>query len=93
MTARSITLRPPIRPLGGLQMPQPIHLDDAELQAIMDAARPLQIHQRDGFLRAIAEELTKLSAIGPGALHRVIATVQRRHFDAPDLRVSSGKYR
>jgi hypothetical protein len=74
-------------------MSQPISLTDSELTAIMDAARPLQVHQRDGFLRDIAEELVKLPAIGPGSLHRVIATVQRRHFNIPDLRVSEPRSR
>jgi hypothetical protein len=71
----------------------PIRLTDSELAAVMNAARPLQPHQRDGFLQDIAAELTKLPAVGPGALHRVITLVQRRHFDAPDLRISAGKYR
>jgi hypothetical protein len=74
-------------------MSQPISLTDSELTAIMDAARPLQVHQRDGFLRDIAEELVKLPAIGPGSLHRVIATVQRRHFDVPDLRINEPRSR
>jgi hypothetical protein len=74
-------------------MSQPIALSDAELQSIMDACRPLQVHQRDGFLRDIAEELVKLSAIGPGSLHRVIATVQRRHFSPPDLRIGESRSR
>ena len=74
-------------------MPTPICLTDSELEAIMTAAKPLQVHQRDGFLRDIAEELVKLPVIGLGALHRVIATVQRRHFDVPDLRINEPRSR
>jgi hypothetical protein len=74
-------------------MSTPICLTDSELEAIMSAAKPLQVHQRDGFLRDIAEELVKLPAIGPGSLHRVIAMVQRRHFDIPDLRVHESRSR
>jgi len=74
-------------------MPQPIHLSDSELTAIMDAARPLQVHQRDAFLRDVATELAALPVIGNGALHRIITTVQRRHFDAPDLRINESRSR
>jgi hypothetical protein len=71
----------------------PVKLTDAELDAVMAAARPLESHQRDGFLHDLATELSKLPAIGPGALHRVIVEVQRRHFDAPDFRSGpAGKY-
>jgi hypothetical protein len=76
-----------------MPQPQPISLTDSELEAIMDAARPLQVHQRDAFLRDIATELAGLPMIGAGALHRIIAAVQRRHFDAPDLRVHESRSR
>ena len=74
-------------------MSRPIALSDDQLSAIMSAARPLAPWQRDGFLRDIAEELVKLPEIGSGALHRIITTVQRRHFDAPDLRVDEPRSR
>jgi len=74
-------------------MSQPISLTDSELEAIMTAAKPLQVHQRDGFLRDIAEELVKLPVIGNGARHRIITTVQRRHFNVPDLRISEPRSR
>jgi hypothetical protein len=74
-------------------MSMPISLSDAELSAIMAAARPLQIHQRDAFLRDIATELAALPVIGDGALHRIITMVQRRHFDAPDLRTDEPRSR
>jgi len=72
--------------------PQPLSLSDSQLSSIMDAARPLQVHQRDGFLRDIATELAALPVIGDGALHR-ISMVQRRHFDAPDLRIHESRSR
>ena len=74
-------------------MSTPISLTDSELEAIMTAARPLQVHQRDAFLRDIATELAALPVIGNGVLHRIITTVQRRHFNVPDLRVSESRSR
>jgi hypothetical protein len=72
----------------------PLALTDDDLDAIMRAATPLQPHQRDGFLRDIADEISKLPAVGPGSLHRVIMIVQRRHYDPPDFRSGpAGKYR
>ena len=68
----------------------PLALTDAELQAVFDACRPLQPRDRDAFLKDLAEEVTRMPVIGPGALHRVIATVQRRHFDPPDLNGNKG---
>jgi len=76
-----------------MPMPQPLSLSDSQLSSIMDAARPLQVHQRDGFLRDIATELAALPVIGDGALHRIITMVQRRHFDAPDLRIHESRSR
>jgi hypothetical protein len=71
----------------------PISLSDSELVAIMDACRPLPLYTRDRFLRDIAAELAAVPMLGPGAVHRTIVVVQRRHFDPPDLRVAGGKYR
>jgi hypothetical protein len=71
----------------------PLALSDDDLSAIMRAAAPLQVHQRDSFLRDIAIELSKLPAIGPGAVYRVIVDLQRKHFDAPHFRSGpAGKY-
>jgi hypothetical protein len=70
----------------------PLSLSDAELTAIMAAARPLQPCDRDRFLKDIAAELAALPMLGDGAVHRAIVTVQRRHFDPPDLRAAVGKY-
>jgi hypothetical protein len=70
----------------------PIRLSDAELDAVMAACRPLQPCDRDLFLKDLAVALAALPMLGPGVVFRTIAEVQRRHFDAPDLRVAGGKY-
>jgi len=74
-------------------MPSPISLTDSELQAVMDAARPLQPRDRDAFLRAVATAIAELPAVGPGSVHRAIASVWRMHFDAPDLRADEPRSR
>jgi hypothetical protein len=71
---------------------KPIHLSDDELTAVMNACRPLQPRDRDQFLKDIAAELASLPMLGDGAVHRAIVSVQRRHFDPPDLRTAVGKY-
>jgi hypothetical protein len=70
----------------------PLRLTDAELAAILNACRPLQPRDRDQFLKDIAAELASLPMLGDGAVHRAIVSVQRRHFDPPDLRTAVGKY-
>jgi hypothetical protein len=67
----------------------PLALSDDELAAVMDAAQPLSIRQRDAFLREVASALQSANGeIGPGLVHRVVVEVQRKYFDPPDL--SSG---
>jgi hypothetical protein len=61
----------------------PLPLTDAQLDAIMAAARPLAPHQRDSFLRHIAEVLSAMPERGDGAVHRAIAAVWREYFDPP----------
>jgi hypothetical protein len=73
-----------------------LKLDDAELDIVMAACRPLDPHRRDSFMTEVAAELAGHQELGPGVVHRVCATVQRRHFDAPMLGNSPGaisKYR
>ena len=68
-------------------MSRPIALSDDELQAVMDAAKPLQPRDRDRFLKAVALAITALpEGIGPGSIHRAIASVWREYYDVPDLR-------
>jgi predicted DNA-binding transcriptional regulator YafY len=74
-------------------MSQPISLTDSELTAVMDAARPLQPRDRDRFLRAVAQAIAELPEIGPGSVHRAIASVWRQHYDAPDLRTGESRSR
>jgi hypothetical protein len=63
----------------------PIRLTDSELDAIMTACRPLEPARRDDFLRQVAASLQACHEIGDGVVYRVVAEVQRQHFDAPDL--------
>jgi hypothetical protein len=72
----------------------PLRLSDDELSAVMAAARPIAVAQRDAFLRAVAAALGGRE-LGPGVVHRVCAETQRRFFDPPDLGRASGlgKYR
>jgi hypothetical protein len=67
-----------------------LKLDDAELDIVMAACRPLDPHRRDAFMVEVAAELARYPELGPGVVHRVCATVQRRHYDFPDL--SHGDY-
>jgi hypothetical protein len=73
----------------------PVRLSDSELDAVMTAARPLPVERRDAFLQQIASTLSNCGELGPGVVYRVIAQVQREHFDPPDTNESGGtsKYR
>jgi hypothetical protein len=70
----------------------PLALTDDELTAILNACRPLQPRDRDQFLKDIATELARAPVLGDGVVFRTIREVQRRHYDAPDLRSAVGKY-
>jgi len=74
-------------------MSTPICLTDSELNAVMDACRPLAPHARDRFLRQVAEAIVALPERGDGAIHRVIRSVWREHFDVPDLRTDEPRSR
>ena len=74
----------------------PLRLSDSELAAVFDAARPLPIYARDGFLQSVANALKDCAEIGPGVVHRVCAEQQRAFFDPPDFSRAAGsvsKYR
>jgi hypothetical protein len=45
----------------------------------MQAAKPIQVSDRDAFLKDVAAELGQHEVAGPGLLHRVISEVQPRH--------------
>ena len=61
----------------------PISLSDQQLDAVLRAAEPLQPRDRGLFLEEVARELAALPELGDGALHRVFAQVQRKHFAPP----------
>ena len=71
----------------------PLALSDDQLTAIR-AAAPLPFNRRAAFLEEIAAQL-RGREIDDGLVHRVIAQVQRTHFDPPDLSRAGGlgKYR
>ena len=62
----------------------PLKLSDAELDAVLVAARPIPVERRDGFLQDVAA-LLRGREVGPGSVHRAIEQAQRAHFDPPDL--------
>ena len=49
----------------------PLKLSNDELDAVMQAARPLPIDMRDPFLQAVAHALSGHDVIGPGVVHQV----------------------
>jgi len=76
----------------------PLALTDAELDAVMAAARPLPVEVRDPFLRAVTHELQGCREIGPGIVHQVCREQQRIFMNSawPDLSRATGgagKYR
>jgi hypothetical protein len=61
----------------------PLRLTDSELDIVLAAARPLARQVRDWFLQEVAARLAGLSQRGEGVVYRVVAEIQRRHFDPP----------
>jgi hypothetical protein len=51
----------------------------------MNAARPLAPSQRDPFLQAVAQELRKAGASGPGAIYRICSELQKRFLLCAEL--------
>jgi hypothetical protein len=74
-------------------MSSPIRLSDDELEAVMNACRPLRPRDRDRFLKAVAQVIAALPEVGPGSVHRAITSVWRMHFDPPDLRTDEPRSR
>jgi hypothetical protein len=60
----------------------PLRLSDSELDAVMAAARPLDVDLRDSFLQAVAHALHG-QEIGPGLVARTCAELQRQFFNPP----------
>jgi hypothetical protein len=69
----------------------PLRLSDDELNAVMAAARPIDVSRRDAFLQRVAVTLQGCNEIGPGVVYRVAAQVQREFFDPPDLSHAGGR--
>jgi hypothetical protein len=67
-----------------------IRLTNSQLDVVMAAAQPLAVDRRDAFLREVAAALEGRE-IGDGAVHRVVAEVQKRHWDPP-LPSAQGKH-
>jgi hypothetical protein len=74
----------------------PLHFSDAQLDAIMRLARPLEPTQRDVFLQLLGHALADRRDVGDGELHRSAVEIIRnnRLFDAPNLAgAENSKYR
>jgi hypothetical protein len=67
-----------------------IRLTDAELDAVLAAARPLEPHLRDVFLQEVAGALASYVEVGPGVVARVCREAQKKFFDPPDIDGASG---
>jgi hypothetical protein len=64
-----------------------LRLTDHDFQRLMQAAKPLQLADRDAFLKDVAAELGRHEVVGPGLLHRVTSEVQPRYI-APKERAT-----
>jgi hypothetical protein len=60
-----------------------LSLSDEELDIVFNLARPLEPALRDSFLRAVASELARYEALGPGIVFRVGKQLQRDFFRPP----------
>jgi hypothetical protein len=69
---------------GTRRMP-PLRLTDSQITAIFAAARPLAVQDRDPFLQEVAGLSAGIVDPGDGDVARAIRTVQRKHFDPPQL--------
>jgi hypothetical protein len=73
-------------------MSPPLSLTDDEMNTVMALAAPLPPENRVPFLEAIADELAANGAeVGPGAVHRIARTLQRRFVDLPQT-IHANKY-
>jgi len=78
-------------------MQQPLALTDAQMDAILLAARPLPLHDRDLYLKEVVAALANGGGpVGDGTVNTAIRTVVKRYFDPPQLGSTPGsisKYR
>jgi hypothetical protein len=72
-------------------MSSPICLSDDELTAIMRAAQPIPVSERDQFLRTVAEKLSSVD-VGPGSVFRVCSEVQRSFLNGNYPTIGSGSW-
>jgi hypothetical protein len=68
----------------------PLKLNDDEMRLLLELARPLDLHQRDEFLREVATALEAAAertgtGPGPGGVHRIGGAIQRRYRGSPQL--------
>jgi hypothetical protein len=68
----------------------PLRLSDSELDAILAAARPIDVRDRDAFLKSVADALKGCGELGPGTVARFCRELQREHFSPPALDRSAG---
>jgi hypothetical protein len=61
----------------------PLKLTDTELDIVFAAARPLEVADRDLFLRDVAERLAALPHLGDGLVFQICRDVQREHWVPP----------
>jgi hypothetical protein len=57
-------------------------LTDDQLAAVMRAAEPLAVGDRDAFLRDVAAALQG-QELGDGAVYRTVAQAHRKYYDPP----------
>jgi hypothetical protein len=75
-------------------MQRPLALTDGQLTAILHGAQPLRPHDRDDFLRAVANALANGGGpVGDGDVNRAIRAAQKKFFDPPQLDHDVSKYR
>ena len=53
------------------------------MTALLPAAQPLAVGDRDAFLRAVYAELSRQGELGPGVAYRTVRAEQRRFFRPP----------
>jgi hypothetical protein len=63
---------------------------DEEKDLLLELARPLELRQRDEFLREVAQALEVAAertgvGPGPGGVHRIGGAIQRRFRGSPEL--------
>ena len=74
----------------------PLALTTEEMDLLLSLAAPIDQRQRTQFLTEVTtviEEEAARTSVGPGLVHRVARTVQRRFYDPPQLPNASPRAR